>query len=84
MHVCVEVPEHCLVPGTHAPAQTPELQTFAQGEPLFCHAPVESQSCGCWPMHCTAPGVQVPVHTPLVHRYGQGPPAGCHWPLTHV
>ena len=68
MHVCGDVPEHCVVPGTHAPAQAPELHTFAQGGPLLCQAPVESQTRGCCPMLCTAPGVQLPVHTPLAHR----------------
>ena len=44
VQVCVEVPEHCLLPGVHAPAHTPELQTLAQGAPLFCQAPDESQT----------------------------------------
>jgi hypothetical protein len=42
---------------------------LAQAAPLFCHAPLVLQDCGCWPLHCAAPGVHDPVHIPLTHAW---------------
>jgi hypothetical protein len=46
--------------------QTPApLQARAQGEPVFCQAPLESQVWGCsGPLHCVCPTAHTPVQLP--------------------
>lgn len=43
------------------------LQTYSQAGPVFCHVPVSSQVCACWPLHWVAPGVHEPVQMPPLH-----------------
>jgi hypothetical protein len=47
LHVWTPLFEHCVAPAVHADAQTPALHTAGHVEPLGCHAPFESQICGC-------------------------------------
>lgn len=58
-HVCTPVPaeSHCVVPGVHVPPHAPLTHADdAHAEPMSCHVPVWSQSCGCWPLHWRVPG----------------------------
>ncbi len=87
--------EHCAEPVVQPVVQTPLVHVFAHGIPLFCHVPVASHVCGCWPLHCIADGVQTPVHVavpwppsapasdaePPTQTYGQVVLPPCHWPL---
>jgi hypothetical protein len=64
------VPEHCVDPGEHTPAQAPPEQMYwhAAAEP---HWPFDWQVCTPLPEHCVAPGVHTPPHAPLMHTYVQ-------------
>ena len=62
--VCGVVPlAHCLVPGTHEPAQVPAVHTNGHVVPVLPKWPIASQVCGWSPLHRTSPGLQSP-HAP--------------------
>jgi hypothetical protein len=60
--------------GAHTPLQLPLTQAWFEHAVEFCHVPVPSQVCGCWPMHCLAPGLHVPEHCPPAHTLVQTVP----------
>jgi hypothetical protein len=51
VHVSTPFPAHWVAPTEQADTHAPAVHTFAQGMPMFCHAPVASQVCGCCPLH---------------------------------
>jgi hypothetical protein len=80
-HVCgVVVFAHCLVPGTHEPAQDPVVQTKGHGVPVVPKCPLPSQVCGWSPLHRDVPGAQSP-QTPAPKQTPVHAAALCHCPF---
>lgn len=74
------MPEHCFVPGEHAPAHTPfaHVSLHAIGA---AHVALSLHVSTALPEHCVAPGVQTPEHCPLVQRKAHGAPTVCQWAI---
>ena len=67
-HVCTPLPEHCVMPGVHVPAQTPPEHVPVHGV-ARPHCPVARQVRTPLDEHWVAPGEQTPVQAPLAHAW---------------
>jgi hypothetical protein len=69
-HVCcVAELRHCVLPGTHTPAQAPVESEQMNGQTMpLVQFPVMSQVCGVFPTHCLALGTHMPVQLPLLEQ----------------
>jgi hypothetical protein len=69
-HACELVPEHCIAPGTHEPAQVP-LPVHAYGHvEVVAHWRDVLHVWTFFAEHWIEPDAQLPVHTPLEHTAG--------------
>jgi hypothetical protein len=68
LHVCMLLPEHCVVAGEHA---TQPLFTQAGVAPehvvWVCHVPLAVHDWMELPRHSVCAGAQTPEHVPLMH-----------------
>jgi hypothetical protein len=66
---CVVGLRHCVLPGTHDPAQSPvDIEQMYGHTARLCHVPDASHVCGVFPTHCLALGTHIPVQLPLVEQ----------------
>ncbi len=78
-HVSSCVPEHCVAPGVHTPAQLVPRQMYWQAEGVP-HVPAE-QASTLLPTHWVVPLVHEPAHVPAVHTYWHAVPVFCQVPV---
>jgi hypothetical protein len=85
LQVWTALPEHCVDPGVHPPAHTPDkhaCEVHGTGVP---QVPPGSHACAPFPEHCFWPVVQGPEHWPAVQALLAHAAAGPHCPsVPHV
>jgi hypothetical protein len=62
--VCTPLPEHWVVPGVHAPVQTPAAHAWLHATTLP-HAPIAPHVSTPLPEHWVAFGTHTPVQDPI-------------------